>query len=144
MKFSIKMILAVIFYVIISQVVLNFYWTEYLTNQTMILILTTNLAALTLVIVAYYKTESDLEKAKTKVMDELGLEEEDIEIYKTKFLPLLRKLKDVDVDRTIRIIEFGIKKFRKIDIDGLEDNDWGIDDEPESELFDHPRQEQIK
>lgn len=127
MKFSIKMIIAVILYVIVSQVFLNFFWSEYWFKQTMILVLTTNLAALTLVIVAYYKAESDIANAKSKVMDELGLEQEDIEIYTTKFIPLLRKLKEVDIDKATVLIEYGIRQLKKIDVDGMDD--WGLDDD---------------
>lgn len=133
MKFSYKMIIFVIIYIIISQYIVNFYWNNYWTKQTMILILTTNIAALTMVIVAYYKAEVDIEKAKSKIMDELGLKQEDIEIYTTKFLPLLRKLKDVDVDKAIKLIEFGIKKFKQIDITEIEESDWGVD--AETEIF---------
>jgi len=141
MKFSYKMILSVIIYIIISQYIVNFLWNDYWVNQTMILILTTNIAALTMVIVAYYKAEIDIEKAKSKFMNELGLKEEDVAIYSDKFLPLLRKLKDVDIDKMVKLIDYGIKKFKKIDVDELTEGDWGLDEplEPltksEIELF---------
>lgn len=106
--FSTKVVIGIIIYLIIGQIVLSFLWSEWVMIQILLIILTTNCGALFLVAWGYRRIDLGAQYAKDTLLTELGLSNEDIKIYKDKFLPLLRRMAKMDIEKTSRAIDKAI------------------------------------
>jgi len=99
-----------VLFVVLFQIVMNFVVTpefkEFLVLQILIAALSTSTLAWVLSVWAYYRTEREISTLKQTLLQQMGLEREDIEQIK-ELTPVVREiLKEIDKESLMQLKDF--------------------------------------